>query len=187
MKGVHDLQLPNRLVCLAARAISRYEERLQKEKEEDLKKKRENLKKRKAEELRRKELDEITRLSMSFDKQENQLSKEEEEYNNVLNSAEVLLKEATKKLSAAMKAKNDLEIQVAQGMLESSENRMEKGRKGLQTCQQKRNELSKKRSAATVKRKEACGSLSTSGSSVGSLEPASKKAMSEGQHSSSTK
>ena len=40
----------------------------------------------------------------------------------------MLLKEATKKLSAAMKANNYLEIVVAQGMLESSENRMEKMR-----------------------------------------------------------
>jgi len=125
--------------------------------------------KRKAEELRQKELDEITQLSLSFDEQENLLRKEEEEYNNVLKSADVLLKEATKKLSAAMKANNDLEIQVAKGMLERSENCVEKGRKGLQTCQQKRNELSKKRSAATVKRKETCSPLSTSGTSVGSL------------------
>ena len=57
----------------------------------------------------------------------------------------MLLKEATKKVSAALKSKNDLDIQVAQGMLESSENRMEKGRKGLQECQK---EQSLVRSAA---------------------------------------
>ena len=189
VKGVHNLQLPNKLVCLAARAKSRYEDRLQKEKEELSRKQKENEEKMKTEELRQKELDEINRLNRSYDDQEKQLKKEEEEFNNVLKSAEVLLKEATEKLSKALKAKNDLDIQVAQGMLESSENRMEKGRKGLQTCQQKRNEISKKRSAAVVKRKQVIKcSTSASNDNSGDIqqEPAKKK-MKSGEKSKSSK
>ncbi|KAH3790851.1 hypothetical protein DPMN_169059 [Dreissena polymorpha] len=71
--------------------------------------------------------------------------KKEDAYNNVLKSAEVLLKEATTKIGIALKEKYVVDIQVAKGMLENANSRMEKGTNGLQYCEQKRNSLGKKR------------------------------------------
>ena len=44
----------------------------------------------------------------------------------------------------ALKEKGVTETQVAQGMLASAEGRMEKGRKGIEDCQQERQDLNKK-------------------------------------------
>ena len=75
------------------------------------------------------------KLNESLDIQEKTLAAEEKEFSNMLKSAEVLLKQATTKLSMALKEKDVIETQVAQGMLESAESRMEKGRKGIEDCQ----------------------------------------------------
>ena len=66
------------------------------------------------------------------------LAAEEKEFSNMLKSTEVLLKQATTKLSMALKEKDVIETQVAQEMLESAESRIEEGRKGIADCQQKR-------------------------------------------------
>ena len=90
------------------------------------------------------EREKTKKLNESLDIQEKTLATEEKEFSNMLKSAEVLLKQATTKLSMALKEKDVIETQVAQGMLESAESRMEKGRKWIEDCQQKRQDLNKR-------------------------------------------
>ncbi|KAH3790645.1 hypothetical protein DPMN_168850 [Dreissena polymorpha] len=73
------------------------------------------------------------------------MKKEEDSYNNMLKSAEVLLKEATTKIGIALKEKYVVDIQAAKGVLESANSRMEKGRNRLQYCEQIRISLGKKK------------------------------------------
>ena len=155
MNEVHHLNLSSKQIRLVKRAKQVYSERLRKEKEESDKVKRELLGKKQEKEMIQKEREKTKKFNESLDIQntgeteiqEKTLAAEEKEFSNMLKSAEVLLKQATTKLSMDLKEKDVIETQVAQGMLESAESRMEKGRRGTEDCQQKRQDLNKKRFA----------------------------------------